>query len=103
MIRKYIRKKIKKYSDHNFQLAIESVANGCSIHEVSNKFHIHYTILNSYVNNEVIYDQAGRPVKFSREGESYPKQPVLILQVKKFLFLFSLLYIFFVLRVEESH
>ncbi|CAF3990586.1 unnamed protein product, partial [Rotaria sordida] len=58
MTRKYIEKTIKKYSDHDFQLANESVCNDCSIREAVNTFHVPYTTLNSHVNNEVLYDQS---------------------------------------------
>ncbi|CAF4170030.1 unnamed protein product, partial [Rotaria sordida] len=66
--------------DHDFQLAIESVSNGSSIREAANAFHVPYTTLNSHVNNEVLYDQVGRPTKFTKEEECYLKQAALVLQ-----------------------
>ena len=85
---KYIKKRIKSYSDNNFQLAIESVRNGSSIRDAENSFHVPYITLNSHVNNEVLYDQVGRPTKFTKEEEGYLKQAALVLQVKQTDFVF---------------
>ncbi|CAF4002069.1 unnamed protein product [Rotaria sordida] len=93
MTRKYIEKTIKKYSDHDFQLANESVCNDCSIREAVNTFHVPYTTLNSHVNNEVLYDQVSRPTKFTKEEESYLKQAALVLQEKQLLLISFLIFL----------
>ena len=83
MPRKYIRKRpIKKYTDNEFKLAIESVTNGRSIRKSSNKFHVPYTTLNSHVNKQVLYDHPGRPTKFTKEEELCLEQSAFILQVR---------------------
>ncbi|CAF4904409.1 unnamed protein product, partial [Rotaria socialis] len=58
---------------------MEAVTSGSSIREASNTFLVPYTTLNSHVNNEVLYDQVGRPTKFSIEEEVYLEQAVLAL------------------------
>jgi hypothetical protein len=87
MPRKYIKKNIKKrYNQTDLKLAVELVSNGSSIREASNTYHVPYTTLNSHVNGFVIYDEPGRPTKFTKEEEYYLEQAALALQVKKILF-----------------
>ena len=82
MPRKYIKKNIKKnYSNNTLTLAVEAIERGCSIREASITYHVPYTTLNSHVNNELLYDQAGRPTKFSTEEERYLEEAALALQV----------------------
>ncbi|CAF3916785.1 unnamed protein product [Rotaria magnacalcarata] len=58
---------------------MEAVTSGSSIPEASNTFLVPYATLNSHVNNEVLYDQVGRPTKFSME-DVYLEQAVLAFQ-----------------------
>jgi hypothetical protein len=94
MTRKYTKKRINKYTDHDFKLALELVNNGSSIREASIKNHVPYTTLNSHVNNLVLYDQVGRPTKFTQEEEGHLEQAALVLQVKQFVVLVSFFYYF---------
>ncbi|CAF2635360.1 unnamed protein product [Rotaria sp. Silwood2] len=59
---------------------MESVRNGSSIREAANSFRVPYTILNSQVNSEVLYDQVDRRTKFTKDEEGYLKQAALVLQ-----------------------
>ena len=86
MPRKYIKKKIKRYSEYDFKLAIEAVKNGSSIREAANTFSVPYTTLNSHINDKVLYDEMGRPTKFTKEEEGYLKQASIVLQVKQPMF-----------------
>ncbi|CAF3853356.1 unnamed protein product [Rotaria sp. Silwood1] len=81
MPRTYIKKDVKKkYNDNNLELAIEAVENGCSIREASNNFNVPYTTLNSHSNSLVLYDNVGRPSKFTKEEEVCLEQAALALQ-----------------------
>lgn len=82
MPRKYIKKNsYKKYNESDFQSAIESIDNGCSIREASRKFSIPYTTLNLHVNCEIVNKQVGRPTKFSQHEEDNLEQAAILLQV----------------------
>lgn len=82
MPRKYVKKNINKnYDDNTFKIAIEAVARGTSIREASTNYNVPYTTLNSHVNSEVLYDQVGRPTKFSNKEEKYLEEAALALQV----------------------
>ncbi|CAF3805914.1 unnamed protein product [Rotaria magnacalcarata] len=59
---------------------MEAITSGRSIRDASNSFLVPYTTLNSHVNNEVLYGQVGRPIKFSMEEEVYLEQTVVALQ-----------------------
>ncbi|CAF4189075.1 unnamed protein product, partial [Rotaria sordida] len=81
MPRTYIKKDVKKkYNDNDFELAIEAIENGCSIREASNNFNVPYTTLNSHSNRLVLYDNVGRPSKFTKEEEVCLEQAALALQ-----------------------
>ena len=85
MPRKYVKKNVtEKYSNYELQLAIDSAVRGASVREASNVYHVPYTTLNSHVNNEVLYNQAGRPTKFSGEEEGCLEEVALALQVIDF-------------------
>lgn len=89
MPRKYVKKNVtKKYSNHELQLAVDSALRGASVREASTVFHVPYTTLNSHVNNEVLYNQVGRPTKFSCEEEICLEQAALALQVIDFTCIF---------------
>ena len=79
----YKNKCKNRYNDNDLKLAIEAVTNGCSIREASKTFNIPYTTLNSHSNNLVLYDNAGRPSKFTKEEEICLEQAALALQVRK--------------------
>lgn len=86
---KYMKKDVKKkYSENDFKLAMEAVTNGSSIRDASNTFHVPYTTLNSHVNNLHLYEQVGRPTKFSKEEEGCLEQAALALQVQNFFIFF---------------
>ncbi|CAF4033684.1 unnamed protein product, partial [Rotaria sp. Silwood2] len=59
---------------------LESVASGCSIRDAANTFNVPYTTLNSHVNTLVLYEEVGRPTKFTKLEEEYLEQAALILQ-----------------------
>ncbi|CAF4101540.1 unnamed protein product [Rotaria magnacalcarata] len=59
---------------------MEAITSERSIREASNSFLVPYTTLNSHANNEVLYGQVGRPIKFSMEEEVYLEQTVVALQ-----------------------
>ena len=99
MTRKYTKKNVrKKYGDNNFKLAIKAIANGCSIREASRTFNIPYTTLNSHANHIVLYDNIGRPSKFSKEEEYNLEQAALTLQVRIFLEIFANFSVFFLIK-----
>ncbi len=82
MPRKYIKKNsYKKYSESNFQLAIESVGKGSSIREAANSFLVSYTTLNIHINRENLYNRVGRPTTFRHEEEDNLEQAAILLQV----------------------
>lgn len=82
MPRKYIKKNsYKKYSESDFQSAIESIQNGYSIRETAEKFSIPYTTLNLHANCEIVHKHAGRPTKFSEDEEDNLEQAAVLLQV----------------------
>ena len=103
MTRKYTKKRIQKYTDQDFNLALQLVDNGSSIREASNTYHVPYTTLNSHVNNLVLYDQVGRPTKFTHEEEGYLEQAALVLQVKQLLFFLSQYFCKYFLYQELGH
>lgn len=87
MPRKYIKKNsYKKYSDTNFQLAIESVKKGNSIRDAAKRFLVPYTTLNTHINCENLYSRPGCPTKFNQEEEDNLEQAAILLQVIDFLF-----------------
>jgi len=89
MPRKYIKKNsYKKYSESNFQLAIESVEKGSSIRDAAKQFFVPFTTLNAHINHEILYSRSGRPTKFNQEEENNLEQAAILLQVTIFL-LFS--------------
>jgi len=99
MPRAYIKKNIaKKYSDNKLKLAIEAVANGCSIRAAAKDFSIPYTTLNSHSNSLVLYNDAGRPPKFSTEEETCLEQAALTLQVRSYFSFLSIFLIFFLYK-----
>ena len=83
MPRKYVRKTVKKYSDMDFKVAIESIARGLPIREASATFNIPYTTLNSHANNYVLHERIGRPTKFTVDEELYLEQAAVALQVSE--------------------
>ncbi|CAF1416242.1 unnamed protein product [Adineta ricciae] len=86
MTRKYIKKSTtKQYDNNDLQQVIEAVRNGSSIRDAANNYHVPYTTLNSHVNYFVLYDEPGRPTKFSELEEKYLEEAALALQVKFFL------------------
>jgi len=70
MPRKYIRKdSYKKYSESDFQLAIELVEKGSSMRDTAKRFLVLYTTLNTHINCQNLYNRADRPTKFNQEEE----------------------------------
>lgn len=89
MPREYKKKNsYKKYSDRNFQLAIEYVDAGYSIRESSRRYAVPYSTLNAHVNDEITHDRAGRPTKFNKEEEDHLEKAALLLQVTEISFYF---------------
>jgi len=89
MPRNYVKKNsYKKYSETDFQLAIESIEkNEYSIRAASQKFTIPYTTLHLHINGVVVHKLAGRPTKFSQEEEDNLEQAAILLQVVSFFYL----------------
>ena len=80
---KYVRKRVKKYNELDFKVAIESIARGLPIREASATFNIPSTTLNSYANNYVLHDRIGRPTKFTVDEELHLEQAAVALQVSE--------------------
>ncbi len=89
MPRIYKKKNIERnYSDEDFKLAMDAVANGDSIRAASANHNVPYTTLYSHSNNLVLYHHVGRPPKFDKEEELCLEQAALALQVRMLLILF---------------